>query len=226
MVNRDAEDESNEYASNAYESNRVTPAAGIEARPESPPDELPPCQPLGRTRSEPPAGPTQHDDVDDQFRSLLEGLRTSLPGVQVLFAFLLTAPFQGRFSELDAIERTAFSVAFYCAGLSSILLISPSVHQRLRAPISGMRRHSKVHLVIATWLTVVGTVVMGVSIIATVFLVSTVVFGTTTGAIATAVPGAAVIWGWFYLPLVTFNRLDQSATIADGLGASGDPRHH
>ena len=33
-------------------------------------------------------------DVDDQFRAILEGLRTTLPGVQVLFAFLLTLPLQ------------------------------------------------------------------------------------------------------------------------------------
>jgi hypothetical protein len=146
------------------------------------------------------------DDVDEQFRALLEGLRTSLPGVQVLFAFLLTAPLQGRFEEFDVLERAAFGVAFYASGLASILLIAPSVHQRVRAPASGIQRHSRRHLIIATWITIVGTVVMGVAIVATTFVVSSFVFGHgvayTTGAI---IAGVAT-WAWCFVPLVTFRR--------------------
>lgn len=59
------------------------------------------------------------DEVNDQFRSLMEGLRTSLPGVQVLFAFLLTTPLQGRFADFDHVDRAAFAVAFYASGLAS-----------------------------------------------------------------------------------------------------------
>lgn len=145
-------------------------------------------------------------DVDEQFRALLEGLRTSLPGVQVLFAFLLTAPLQGRFEEFDGLERAAFGVAFYSSGLASILLIAPSVHQRMRAPATGIERHSRRHLIIATWITIVGTGVMGVAIVATTFVVSSVVFGHgaayTTGAIIAAVAA----WAWWFVPIVTFRR--------------------
>lgn len=145
-------------------------------------------------------------ETDDRFRALLEGLRTSLPGVQVLFAFLLTAPLQSRFADLTDTEQAAFAVAFYASALSSVLLISPSVHQRLRAPISGLERHSARHLQIATWVTIVGTVVMGVAIVATVFLVSAIVFSQSPAAVATAVLTAAIVWSWFYLPLITFGR--------------------
>lgn len=144
--------------------------------------------------------------IDDQFRALLEGLRTSLPGVQVLFAFLLTAPLQSRFTDLGDAEQAAFAIAFYASALSSVLLISPSVHQRLRAPISGLERHSQRHLRIATWVTIAGTVVMGVAIVATVYLVSAIVFSSNPAAIATGVLTAAVAWSWFYLPLITFGR--------------------
>ncbi len=144
--------------------------------------------------------------VDEQFRALLEGLRTSLPGVQVLFAFLLTAPLQSKFADLGSLETGAFSVAFYASGTASLLLIAPSVHQRLRAPSSGMERQSARHLEIATWLTIVGTIAMGIAIVATVFLISSLVFTTATAVVATGVLAGLLSWTWFYLPLVSFSR--------------------
>lgn len=146
------------------------------------------------------------DDVDEQFRALLEGLRTSLPGVQVLFAFLLTAPLQGRFEEFDGLERAAFAVAFYASGLASILLIAPSVHQRMRAPATGIQRHSHRHLIIATWITIVGTFVMGVAIVATTFVVSSFVFGHAAAYTTGAIIAGAAAWAWWFVPLVTFRR--------------------
>ncbi|MDX1450749.1 MAG: DUF6328 family protein [Acidimicrobiia bacterium] len=147
-------------------------------------------------------------DIEEQFRSLMEGLRTSLPGVQVLFAFLLTAPLQQGFSDLDGGDRRAFAVAFISSGIASVLLIAPSVHQRARAPISGLPRKTKSHLKWATWLALVGSVVMGVALMATVYLVTKLVFSQNPAIIATAVLTAMLLWAWFYLPLVTFQRHD------------------
>jgi hypothetical protein len=149
-----------------------------------------------------------HDDgeVDDQFRALLEGLRTSLPGVQVLFAFLLIAPFQGEFNSLSTVERAAFLVAFYSSAIASVLLIAPSVHQRLRAPSTGLRRGSKRHLIVATWVTIFGTIAMGVAWAATVYLVSSIVHQGSVGFAATACFVALLSWAWFYLPLIAFQR--------------------
>ncbi len=149
---------------------------------------------------------TEPSKVDEQFRALLEGLRTSLPGVQVLFAFLLTAPLQSSFSDFTGLETGAFSVAFYASGTASLLLIAPSVHQRLRAPMTGLERHSKRHLVIATWLTIVGTVAMGIAIVATVLLISSLVFTTMLAVVAAGALAGLLAWAWFYLPLVSFTR--------------------
>lgn len=151
-------------------------------------------------------GDDGRDDVEEQFRSLMEGLRTSLPGVQVLFAFLLTAPLQSAFRDLDDLQKTSFAVAFYASGIASALLIAPSVHQRVRAPITGLKRRSERHLRWAIWVAIVGSVAMGVAMLATVFLVSAVVFNDDFAAGATGVVTAALAWAWFYLPLVTFNR--------------------
>ena len=144
------------------------------------------------------------DDVDERFRALLEGLRTSLPGVQVLFAFLLTAPLQGEFSSLNDLSRAAFATAFYASGVASVLLIAPSVHQRLRAPATGLRRRSERHLVIATRVTIVGTFAMGIAIVATIYLVSSIVFDNGLAVMAATAMGAVLAASWFYLPYVTF----------------------
>ena len=77
--------------------------------------------------------PQSLNEVDDAFRAVLEGLRTTLPGVQVLFAFLLTLPLQQSFSSLATAEEVSFFVAFFGSAIASILLIAPSAHQRLRA---------------------------------------------------------------------------------------------
>ena len=149
---------------------------------------------------------TTNDTVDEQFRSLLEGLRTSIPGVQVLFAFLLTAPLQNKFADLSRHDANAFSVAFYAAAISSVLLIAPSVHQRVRAPSTGIRRHSKRHLRWTTWVVIIGSITMGIAMVATTYLVSRLTFGATPATIATSLVAAVMLWAWFYLPLVTFNR--------------------
>lgn len=148
----------------------------------------------------------QEGDVDDQFRALLEGLRTSLPGVQVLFGFLLIAPFQGEFTTLTTVERAAFLIAFYSSAVASVLLIAPSVHQRLRAPSSGLRRSSKGHLIVATWVTILGTIAMGVAWTATVYLVSSIVHEGSVGFVVPAFFVAMLSWAWFYLPLIAFQR--------------------
>lgn len=146
------------------------------------------------------------DQVDQDFQSLLAGLRTSLPGVQVLFAFLLTVPLQTSFAELERGSRIAFSIAFYASGLASVLLIAPSVHQRIRAPHTGIQRRSKLHLIIVTWLTIAGTVSMGIAIAATVYLVSSVAYDQTIASLAAAGLAAVLVWSWFFLPLITFRN--------------------
>lgn len=151
-------------------------------------------------------------DVDERFRALLEGIRTTLPGVQVLFAFLLTAPLQSGFIELTKVGQTSFAIAFYASGLASVLLIAPSVHQRFRAPVSGLRRQSHTHLMIATWVTIAGTIAMGVAIVATTYLVSRIVFGGNVAATASALLAAATAWAWAYLPLVTFPKTNDGDT--------------
>ena len=62
---------------------------------------------------------------------LLQELRVVLPGVQVLFAFLLTVPFAGRFGQLDGLQRSVFFATLMCTAAATALLIAPSAHHRV-----------------------------------------------------------------------------------------------
>lgn len=147
-------------------------------------------------------------EVDEEFRSLLEGLRTTLPGVQLITAFLLTLPLYDRFSDLVHAERVAYYVAFGSALASSLLLMAPSSHQRVRAHHGEVARHSRRHLVVAVRLTVVGSALFAVALTASAFLVSSLVLGTPAAIGVTTLVAAVGAWSWFYLPLITFERDD------------------
>ena len=55
----------------------------------------------------------------------------ALPGVQVLFAFLLTVPFSARFGSITPLQEVVFFATLVCAALSAALLLAPSAHHRL-----------------------------------------------------------------------------------------------
>ena len=149
--------------------------------------------------------PTDEEQVEEEFRSLMEGLRTTLPGVQLVTAFLLTVPLYEKYDTLVRSERVAYYVAFVSALMASLLLTAPSSHQRLRSHDGVARRHRH-HLDVAVRITVVGSALFAVAITAVAFMVSSIVLST-GAAIAVAVTTALVCaWSWYYLPLVTFRR--------------------
>ncbi|HEX5614341.1 MAG TPA: DUF6328 family protein [Acidimicrobiia bacterium] len=154
--------------------------------------------------------PASDEEVEERFRSLLEGLRTTLPGVQVLFAFLLALPFQSRFADLTETQENVYYLSFVTAAIASVLLIAPSVHQRMRAPIDGVARRSYRHLMTAVHLSIAGTGAFGVALIASSFLVTSLVFDDTVATIGVTLVGALMTWTWLYMPLVSFSRDDEN----------------
>lgn len=154
------------------------------------------------------------EEVEERFRSLLEGLRTTLPGVQVLFAFLLAIPFQSRFRDLSDFQEGVYYVAFVSAAIASVLLIAPSVHQRVRAPVDGIARRSYGHLMTAVHLSIAGTVVFGLALVASAFLVTSLVYDDLIATIGVVAIAALMAWTWWYVPLVAFSRDDGSRDAA------------
>jgi hypothetical protein len=75
---------------------------------------------------------TEEAKRDRQMIELLNELRVALPGVQILFAFLLTVPFTQRFPQLTTFQRDVFYITLVAATLSAACLIAPSAAHRLR----------------------------------------------------------------------------------------------
>lgn len=72
------------------------------------------------------------EDLDRELIELLNELRVVLPGVQVLFAFLLAVPFANGWQKVTDAQTWAYMVALVATAVGSILLIAPSAYHRLR----------------------------------------------------------------------------------------------
>ncbi len=97
------------------------------------------------------------DDERDRYEELLQELRVMLPGVEVLFAFLLTAVFANRFQDLDPLGRTLFAVALTTSAITVLLLLTPAALHRF----SDVGRSERIRL--ATRFQMIGSVTLGSS---------------------------------------------------------------
>jgi hypothetical protein len=147
------------------------------------------------------SGGTQEESKEERINreliELLNELRVALPGVQVLFAFLLAVPFTQRFQQLTNGQEYAFFVSLLCTALGSVLLIAPSAYHRLR-----FREHDKEQMLYtANRLSIAGLVFLAVAMTSAVYLITDLVFRAPLTLLVTALTGAAFAWFWYGLPL-------------------------
>ena len=136
--------------------------------------------------------------LDRELIELLNELRVALPGVQVLFAFLLTLPFTQRFEQISGTERFVYFAALLATTVATALMISPSAFHRLR-----FRSHDKEALIrTANRLMIVGLGALALAIVCSVFVIADLLYGPTVGVVTAA--GTAVVFSWFWygLPLL------------------------
>ncbi len=135
--------------------------------------------------------------VDRELIELLNELRVALPGVQVLFAFLLVLPFQQRFAETSSVDQAVYTLALLASALAAALLIAPSMAHRL-----NFRRGNKERILFdANRLMVAGMVCTAIGIACAVYLVVDVVHGGTAAVFATAASLIVYAALWLALPL-------------------------
>jgi hypothetical protein len=140
---------------------------------------------------------SQKERRDRELLELLNELRVALPGIQVLFAFLLTMPFTQRFESVTSPQRTVYFVAFVCTAISSVLLIAPTVLHRLR-----FREADKEKLLwTSNRLAIVGTFLLAVAIAAVVFVITDVLYGGPLSNIVSTLVAILVVAVWYLLPL-------------------------
>ena len=135
------------------------------------------------------------DELRSRYDMLLQEIRVVLPGVQVLSAFLLTAPFSQRFGDLDRWGRGAFGVALTSSMLSVILLLGPTLLHHL-----GDRNARSHRLSLSIVLLLLGLAALAVALLTALWGVSRFVFGTATAWAITAPVALAIVVVWLVLP--------------------------
>ena len=140
--------------------------------------------------------------VDRNFNELLGELRIALPGVQVLFAFLLTVPFAQGFPQLTGFERGLYFAVLLLTALASALLIAPTAYHRLQ-----FRRGRKREILsFANRAAVLGLGALALAMTGAILLITDFLFGA-----AVAIPvgtATALLFGslWYLLPLAQGRR--------------------
>jgi hypothetical protein len=143
--------------------------------------------------AEPEESPKERHDRE--LIELLNELRVALPGVQVLFAFLLAVPFARGWPRVTTFEKDVFFVSFIGAAVSSALLIATSSIHRI-----GWRVSDKEKIVRAgTALTIGGLAALAVSIVAVVLLVTDYIFSRPAAFAAAAAVAAVILVTWYAL---------------------------
>jgi amino acid transporter len=135
--------------------------------------------------------------VDRELIELLNELRVALPGVQVMFAFLLTVPFTQRFTDLTDSQRNTFFAAFISAALSTAFLIAPSAYHRVRFRAGDKERL----LITSNVFAIVGMFFLAVATTLVVFLITDLLFSGGLPAIFTGLFAGLFAFLWYGLPL-------------------------
>jgi hypothetical protein len=138
--------------------------------------------------------PTQR--LDRNWSDLLQELRVVQTGVQLLTGFLLTLPFQARFSALSQWDETVYLVTVSCSVAATGLLIAPvSLHRLL------FRQHARRLMVSAAHrLALAGLFFLACAIVGVVLLIFDFLHGPTAGRIGAAVTAVALAGLWLLVP--------------------------
>jgi hypothetical protein len=140
---------------------------------------------------------SEKERLDRNLMELLGELRVALPGVQVLFAFLLAVPFQQGFEKVTLFQRDVYFVTMLCALVASACLIAPTAFHRIT-----FRMQQKPALVaISNRLAIAGLVALGLAMTGVILLISDVLFGAATVVVATGLAAALLVGLWAVLPL-------------------------
>lgn len=140
---------------------------------------------------------SEGERLDRNLAELLQELRVALPGVQVLFAFLLAVPFQQGFKEITPFQEKAYFITLVLTAISAALLISPTSYHRMT-----FRRGQKDHLIsIANRLAIAGIGCLALAMTGAIMLITDVLFGTTATVVFSAAALSMFVALWGLLPL-------------------------
>jgi len=142
-------------------------------------------------------GESDKERVDRELTELLDEIRTILPGVEILFGFLILLPFEFG-DELTGLERLLYLGAFLSVSAGLALLVAPSTYHRIR-----FREVDKERLLfLANREVIAATILMAFAISSTVYLVVEALIGGVIAGLIGAVNAGWLAWFWFGLPVL------------------------
>ena len=144
-----------------------------------------------------PEDETKSERLDRELIELLNELRVALPGVQILFAFLLTVPFAARFERVTDFQKDTFLFAFLFATAGSAFLMAPTAYHRIQ-----WRQHDKEQMLrISNALAIAGTICLALGMSASVLFVTDFLFDRPLALASTTLAALLFALFWFALPL-------------------------
>lgn len=156
-------------------------------------------RPSGREESE-------AERLDRNLSELLQELRVALPGVQVLFAFLLAVPFQQNFTKISPFQEKVYFATLLLTAASAVLLISPSAYHRMT-----FRMQQKDDLIfLANRLVITGLGFLALAMTGAIMLITDVLFGTAATVVTSVATLLSFVAFWYALPLRRRVSLERS----------------
>jgi hypothetical protein len=140
----------------------------------------------------------EHERTERQMAELLQELRIALPGVQILFAFLLTVPFAQGFTRVTDFQRNLFFGVLLATAVSTVCLIAPTATHRLRFHKSDR----KYVIESANALMIAGLVFLALAILGAVVLITDYLFGLGGQWYWPLLIGVVLVGLWFVRPLL------------------------
>jgi hypothetical protein len=135
--------------------------------------------------------------LNRQLSELLNEVRVAMPGVQVLFAFLLAVPFQQRFETVSPFQRDVYFVTLLAAAAATAFFIAPTAYHRI-----AFQQHERERIIqVGTRQVVCGLVALAVAMNCAVLLVTDVLFKAPTVIVTVACVASLFAWLWFGIGL-------------------------
>ena len=150
-----------------------------------------------RTESETPSHETEKERLDRELLELLNELRVVLPGVQVLFAFLLAVPFYQRWADVTSFQRDVYFAALSLALIATAVLIAPTALHRL----NFRSRDKKAIVMISNRLAIVGVGILATAMVGVMVLISDILFDRTMTIVVGVLSALVFALLWLALPV-------------------------
>jgi MFS family permease len=140
---------------------------------------------------------TEQERIDRNLQEFLGELRVALPGVQVLFAFLLVVPFNQRFPDITGFQKSVYFVTLLLTAAAAVCLIAPTAQHR----VEFRRQHKEQILMMANRLAIIGLGFMAIAMTGAIMLITDLLYGSTTTVIVTIVVGLGFAGLWYLVPV-------------------------